>query len=595
MSIFQKVRSLFGEKRSNSEISDFFFNSILPHVNTFSGKTVTAETALTFGAVYACVKVISESLASLPIVTFELKKDGSKEEVPNHQVAQLLRRSPNSWQTPMEWKEMMQAHMLLRGNAYSQIVYSSGRPIELIPIHPARVTPKMNKEGRVEYEYRPPESGEVIVFDQDEIFHLKNMTLDGLIGISTISAARETIGLGLAQQEHGSRLFGQGAKPAGVLQHPGRLQKDGADRLRKSWRNAYGGIENSHSVAVLEEGMTFQQIELTSEDSQWLESRKFSVEEVARVFRVQLHKLMSLDRATFSNIEQQSIEFAQDTIFPHAVRWQESIVRDLLSNPRDKRIFVEYRLQDLLRGDLESRYKSYAIGRQNGWLSANDVRALEGMNPIGSEGDVYWAPVNMTNAEVLEDVDRLLESDSPTPELNEPSEDAGEPAQEGESTGDIQGSTEQSPRALPDLSSHLEPVFYDAFRRCKYKEATAVNKAMKRDAPLKYIEKFYETHENYLKRELRPCVETYIRVNTLADSANSIDSIVTEAVSMFAEQQVQISQDVIRKQFTDSRKDSLLSDMQWITDRWEGEDVIRANIGTLMSIARNLIEGEKDG
>ena len=470
MSIKSRVKGWFRSILSE----DHFLTSAFVGRNTLSGASVTPENAMTYAAIYSAVKIISETMASLPLVTYRRNGDGGRERVDKHPVATMLSRKPNKWQTHFEWVEMMQGHVLLRGNAYSQIIFSNGRPSELIPLNPTRVTPKMGNNGEVVYEYRTPD-GATILLPQQNVFHLRNLTLDGITGISPIAAARETVGLGMSAQEHGARLFGQGARPAGVLTHPGKVDKLGADRISASWQNAYGGMSNAHSIAVLEEGMTFNQIELTSEDSQWIESRKFQIEEISRFYRIPLSKMNVLESANFSNMEQQALQFVQDTILPWAKRWEEAILRDFLFREADESLFTEFLIQGLLRGDVETRSKGYAIARQNGWMNANEIRALENMNPMGDEGNVYWAPVNMTNAEILEDVDLLKESKSGD------SQDAGS-SQEG--TEDV---VDADPRSLPMPQPKLEwnragdfitdtyqPVVFDCLRRCVRKEAMTV-------------------------------------------------------------------------------------------------------------------------
>lgn len=581
---------------------DFFFAPFFPGRNTYSGASVTPDTALTYTAVYSAVKIISETMASLPLITYRRLSDGGKERVPTHPVAELLFRKPNRWQTPFEWKEMMQGHVLLRGNAYSQIVFTNGRPSELIPLHPSRVTPEMGDDGVV-YKYREP-GGDTILFRQEQIFHLRNITLDGVVGISPIAAAREAIGLGMSAQEHGARLFGQGARPAGVLTHPGKLDKIGADRVKQSWQSAYGGLTQAHSVAVLEEGMNFQQIEMTSEDSQWIESRKFQLEEISRYYRIPLSKLNVMENANFSNMEQQALQFVQDCIMPWSVRWEEAVLRDLLMLPTDRDLYSEFQMQSLLRGDNETRFKAYAIARQNGWMSANEIRAAENLNPMGEEGDVYWAPVNMTNAEVLTDAERIMENqDSDNDQGSTPA---------GSSNEGLEDIIDTDPRALPPAQPKLEwhrasefvtetyqPVLFDALRRCVRKEALTISKVIKRDKPVKYIEEFYRNHADHVNRELRSGVEGYVRslgwlkMEGDAPDSDECERICLRALDQFTSKQIEISQDVLRLQLAKSRPDEILSDVNFITSEWEADEVIRANVDSLLSTARSLTLKEK--
>ena len=289
----------------------------------------------------------------------------------------------------------MMASVVLRGNAYSEIRYDrSGAVSELCPLTTDNVAVEQLDNGRLRYNYRLP-TGQPRIFLQDEIFHLRGLSMCGPVGISPLSYAREVIGAALATQGYGARLFSNDARPGGILEHPGKIGADAAARLKQSWSSAHSGVGNSHKVAVLEEGMSFKPISMSAEDSQFLQTRKFQVSEIARIFRVPPHMIGDLERATFSNIEQQSIGFVRDTIRPWLVRWEQAISRDLIQDPETN--FAEFSVDALLRGDIASRYAAYAVGRINGWLSANEIRSLENMNPI-EEGDDYLIPLNMTQA-----------------------------------------------------------------------------------------------------------------------------------------------------------------------------------------------------
>jgi HK97 family phage portal protein len=237
---------------------------------------------------------------------------------------------------------------------------------------------------RLRYSYRRPD-GSLRIYTQDEIFHMRGLSSNGIVGLSPLSAAREVIGAAIATQAYGSRLFSNDARPGGILEHPGKIGEDAAVRLRQSWTAAHSGVGNSHKVAVLEEGMTFKALSMSAEDSQFLQTREFQVGEIARIFRIPPHMIGDLKRATFSNIEQQAIEFTTHTIRPWLVRWEQAIARDLIP---DGEVFAEHNVDALLRGDLSGRYAAYAVGIQNGWLSSNEIRSLENLNPIEG-GDEY--------------------------------------------------------------------------------------------------------------------------------------------------------------------------------------------------------------
>lgn len=358
-----------------------------------TGINVTPETAMQVVAVFACVRVISETLASLPWILY--KQDG-RNRVPDieNPLYNVLHRSPNRWQTSFEFREMMQGHLLLRGNAYARKVSNNMGVTELIPLHPDRVKPFFGEDGRRWFAYRPPQ-GEAQIIPPWGMFHVPGFSSDGLSGQSMITLHREAIGLAKATEEHGARVFANGTNLGGLLTHPGHLKEETRKHLAESWSKQYEGIKKAGKTALLEEGLKFEKLGMSNEDAQYLETRKFQITEIARMFRVPPHKIADLDKATFSNIEQQSLEFFQDTMMPWLVRWEQAAERDLIVRPGN---FVKFKEQAILRGDLKSRYESYAIARNWGWMSANDIRELEDMDPIKG-GDVYLSPLNMTPAD----------------------------------------------------------------------------------------------------------------------------------------------------------------------------------------------------
>jgi HK97 family phage portal protein len=383
-----------------------------------SGVTVTATSARRIAAVACAVKIIAESVASLPVFIFKRREDGKgKDRQPKNPLHRLLHDQPNPWQSSFEWLEMMQGHACLRGNAFSEIVYDGRGGVRmLIPRHPDRMRVYDIANAGIgdqvlAYEYQPA-TGPSRLLLADEVLHLKGLSDDGLVGLSPIDEFREALGLAIGTDLYAGKFFANYGNPGGVLTHPKTLAGDAAKRLREQWEAKHTGIENAHRVAVLEEGLTWTAIGVRPQDSQLLESRKFSVTEIARMFRVPPHMLADLDRATFSNIEQQSIEFVIHTLRPWLVRWEKRLALSLLTaNERASGLFIEFNVDGLLRGDIASRYRSYAVGRQWGWLSPNDVRALENMNPReDTGGDAYHEPLNMHSSQ-REPEDDLLKDD----------------------------------------------------------------------------------------------------------------------------------------------------------------------------------------
>ena len=371
---------------------------------TSSGKIVNEQTAMQSAAVYACVRILSEAIASLPIHVYRYRLDGGKERIPQHPLYYLLHNEPNPEMTSFVFRETLMSHLLLWGNAYAQIVRNGrGQPIALYPLLPNRMEVSRTKTGDMVYTYHldPDErdlypNGKNITLRKDEVLHIPGLGFDGLIGYSPIAMAKNAIGMSLATEEYGASFFANGANPGGVLEHPGVI-KD-IQRVKDSWNSAYQGTGNAHKIAVLEEGMKFQAIGIPPEQAQFLETRKFQINEIARIFRVPPHMVGDLEKSSFSNIEQQSLEFVKYTLDPWVVRWEQAIQKALLLPSEKRTYFVKFNVDGLLRGDYASRMNGYAVARQNGWMSANDIRELEDMNRIPAElgGDLYLVNGNMT-------------------------------------------------------------------------------------------------------------------------------------------------------------------------------------------------------
>ena len=368
----------------------FFFGT------SSSGKTVDERTALQTSAVYACVRILAETIASLPLHTYKYTPSG-KEKAIDHPIYYLLHSEPNPEMTSFVFRETLMGHLLLWGNAYAQIIRDGrGRVIGLYPLMPNKMTVNRNSQSQLYYQYE--KDGQQYFLGNHEVLHIPGLGFDGLIGYSPIAMAKNAIGMAIATEEYGAKFFANGANPGGVLEHPG-VVKDPA-RIRDSWNAVYQGSSNAHRVAVLEEGMKFQSIGIPPEQAQFLETRKFQIEEICRIFRVPPHLVASLDRATFSNIEHQSISFVVHTIRPWLVRIEQSINKALLSDSEKGQYFVSFVVEGLLRGEYSARMQGYAVGIQNGFLSPNDVRSLENLNAI-EHGDVYAMNGNMLR---LEDV-----------------------------------------------------------------------------------------------------------------------------------------------------------------------------------------------
>ena len=369
---------------------------------TAAGKNVNERSAMQLTAVYACVRILAEGIAGLPLHLYKCGKNGSREKVVDHPLYFLLHDEPNPEMTSFVFRETLMTHLLLYGNCYCQIIRDGrGQVAALYPLMPNQMSVDRDEKGQLYYTYlRSSEEadtmkkGTVYLLPED-VLHIPALGFDGLVGYSPIAMAKNSIGVGLACEEYSAKFFANGAAPSGVLEHPGTI-KD-ITRLRESWNAIYGGSKNAGKVAILEEGMHYSPISISPNEAQFLETRKFQVDEIARIFHVPPHMIGDLERSTFSNIEQQSLEFVKYTLNPWVCRWEQALTKSLLS-PREKREYcIKFNVDGLLRGDYQSRMNGYAVGRQNGWMSANDIRELENMDKISEEqgGDLYLVNGNM--------------------------------------------------------------------------------------------------------------------------------------------------------------------------------------------------------
>lgn len=359
-----------------------------------SGKSVTARTAIQVSTVYACVRVIAETVASLPLHVYESTDKGSRKAT-EHALYRILHDEPNTEMTSFVWRETMLTHLLLHGNSYSQILRNGrGHILGLYPLLPDRMEVDRDSSGKLTYTYTTTE-GRTHRLRPEDVLHIPGLGFDGVMGYSPIALEKNAIGLGIAAEEYGSKFFAHGANPSGVLTHPNTVKDP--SRLRESWNNAYGGSANSGKVAILEEGMKFERISLPNNEAQFLETRRFQVEEICRIYRVPPHLVGDLEHATFSNIEHQSISFAVHTIRPWLVRIEQSVNRQLFSEKEKGHFYSQFNIDGLMRGDYKSRMEGYAIARQNGWMCVNDIRELENQNPISEEdgGNAYLVNGNM--------------------------------------------------------------------------------------------------------------------------------------------------------------------------------------------------------
>ena len=374
----------------------FFFGS------STSGKAVTERSAMQMTAVYSCVRILAEAVAGLPLNLYRYTEDGGKEKAIDHPLYLLLHDEPNPEMSSFVFRETLMTHLLLWGNAYAQIIRNGrGEVIALYPLMPNKMSVDRDSQGQLYYTYQRGtdeairDKNQTAILRPSDVLHVPGLGFDGLVGYSPIAMAKNAIGMAIACEEYGAKFFANGAAPGGVLEHPGTIKDP--QRVRESWQSTFGGSGNANKIAVLEEGMKYTPIGISPEQAQFLETRKFQINEIARIFRVPPHMVGDLEKSSFSNIEQQSLEFVKYTLEPWVTRWEQTIQRSLLSTGEKSRYFVKFNLEGLLRGDYQSRMNGYATARQNGWMSANDIRELENLDRIPAEegGDLYLINGNM--------------------------------------------------------------------------------------------------------------------------------------------------------------------------------------------------------
>ena len=370
--------------------------------STTSGKAVTERSAMQMTAVYSCVRILAEAVAGLPLHLYRYTDNGGKEKALDHPLYLLLHDEPNPEMSSFVFRETLMTHLLLWGNAYAQVIRNGkNEVVALYPLMPNKMSVDRDENGKLYYTYYRGQDEAIrnkefaVTLQPSDVLHIPGLGFDGLVGYSPIAMAKNAIALAIATEEYGAKFFANGAAPSGVLEHPGTIKDP--TKVREAWMSQFGGSANSGKVAVLEEGMKYTPISISPEQAQFLETRKFQINEIARIFRVPPHMVGDLEKSSFSNIEQQSLEFVKYTLDPWVIRWEQSIQRSLLNSEEKKRYFAKFNVEGLLRGDYQSRMNGYAIGRQNGWMSANDIRELENLDRIPTEdgGDLYLINGNM--------------------------------------------------------------------------------------------------------------------------------------------------------------------------------------------------------
>lgn len=499
MSVSDWISKLFEKRSSGPDMRGVLAARSIYGFDTAAGVHVSPDSALTNTAVWACVKVLSESVASLPLMVYEDTGTGRR-RASETSLYRLLHDAPNPEMTSIEMRETMTAWLATWGNAYCEIeLDGAGQARALWPLRPDRVEIR-RVDG--DLTYFVTFGDETAALPRWRVWHVRGLATDGIYGISPIRQARQAIGLAMATEEYGARFFGNGARPGMILEHPGKLSDESYRRLKESWEARHQGLENSNRVAILEEGMKVETVGVPPNEAQFLETRKLQLDEICRIFRVPPHMIMNLERATFSNIEHQGMSFVRDTLMPWLIRFEQSISRDLMTESQRGRYYARHLVDALLRGDTQSRYAAYAVGRQWGWLSVNDIRRLEDMDPV-TNGDVYLTPLNMVEAG----------SDlTPVRGTGGPEEERGLALADE----NIFTRSKRAASARHKLIGTARPVLEDAAKRIVKREVNDIRAAGRkmlqaRDSArfVDWLAEFYRQHTGFAERQLTPALESY--------------------------------------------------------------------------------------
>lgn len=523
-----------------------------------SGIRVNQDTALTYSAVYACVRVLSESVASLPTILYRRLEKG-KERAKDHPLYRIWHEQPNTEQSPFQYKEMLQAHLTTWGNAYSFINWGNDGTIkELWPLLPHRMKPYRGKDNQLHYDYLLPNE-KIAHWTRDQIFHIPGLSYDGVRGYSPIDLAKESIGLGLAAERYGSTFFGNNARPDGFLKHPKVLTDEAHNRLKNDWESKHQGLSGAHRIAILEEGVEYEAIGIEPDHAQFLETRKFQISDIARIFRVPPHMIADLERATFTNIEHQALEFVVHTLRPWLVRWEQAITLQLLSEQDRQMYFAEFLIDALLRGDSETRYKTYRSGFDIGMWSANELREFENKNPREG-GDVYYHPLNM----VAEGEESPLLPEPPPAESNT--------------------REKRSANSRYRVASSYQPIFIDTMNRVVKREKADIKKALKiltkRDVGEfdLWLDEYYREFPKYLTSRANPAFDSLseaIRGEVIEELGTDIpkdDKFLPVYVAAFVQRYTGSSQIEIKMLLAGEKPEETISKL---LDKWEEKKPVR--------------------
>jgi len=533
-----------------------------------AGVDVNEDTALKHSAVWACVRVLSETIASVPLQVFTRSGDTVSPDR-DHPLYHLLHDAPNPHQTSFRFREMLMGHLALWGNAYIEIERDrAGRPVALWPLLPDRTEPK--RKSGTKYLVTRPDFGREYVLQPGRFIHICGLGFDGLKGYSPIAYARMSLGLAMAADEYGGRFFGKGMQPSGYLTTQNRFRKpEDLEAVREQFEEVHGGLKNSHRMLILQQGLEWKPISIPPNDAQFLETRGFGVLDVSRWYGVPPHLLAHLSDATFSNVEHEGTRFVTHTIRPWAVRWEQELAKELFPGS-NKRSFAEFSLDGLLRGDMTTRFEAYSKARMMGVYSANEVRRLENMNPLADGGDIYMVPANMMAVERL--------SDPPPAPIAPPA---------GDDDDDDDRSAPASPSEIRAMAGRrrtiasFEPLIRQAAVRIMNREIPVVRRMAR--ANLRTASVFegevgawYQGHRDYVQRQMEPVLQAMASeiVPQAIDEANRGGEyepapFVRSYAATFAERHATRAQNQLSNLLTRTEPDEQLVAIEERLTEWE--------------------------
>ncbi len=538
--------------------------------DTATGIPVDETSALQYLTVFACIRILAESLASLPLITYKRLKGGGKERAQDFYLYPILHDMPNPEMTSYQFRETLMGHVASWGNGFAQIVWNqAGQVMELWPLRPDKMTVK-RVNGQLQYIYQRPEpdaQGKTErTFQAWEIFHVPGLGFDGITGYSIIAMGRKAIGLGMAAEEFGARFFGNDARPGIVLEHPQVLSDPAYNRLKNSWEDEHQGVAKSHKPMILEEGMKFEEIGLPPEDAQFLQTRLYQKRELAALCRIPPHKLADLEKSSYSSVEAQGLEFATDTMLPWVTRWDQTIFKSLLTPVQRKTYFVEHLMDALVRGDMKSRYDAYHIARQDGWMNQDEIREKENMNPLPKgAGKVYLVPLNMVPASSAPAAGRDL--------------------------------------AVGQAANAMRKLYIDTLERILRREKNDVGAAAKKYVAqgdirrfLAWVDEFYGEHADFVKRQLRPLAESHAEALLPGDPGNK--AFVETFLGDYARNHVDFSQKSVKEvvlRAENGKDGSLCADLESVLEGWLGARAIEMGWETSMKFGNDLADALPEG